>query len=323
MGKKSCTSEIFEYINLEFPKKDRRMKKLILAALFAQSLFAFPFFGSSIYKKSELTENYLKSKKALDEDQFANSLRRRNYLKDRFVFQFGWGSKAGAFGSEKKELAQGALGFTAEYIFSWGVFGSFSTWGSLASVAQTKDISFPDNEPELGGGNVWKLGLTHYFFSKYVLHPSISVSYGTVYFGNQRLLYGLESEATPKTVRESFTGDNVGVLDLVTQEGFQIDLGITYLDYQWYYLTFNIGYAFVTNDNSVVTVVRADDRFNPTSEAERTSTHYIAAKDNSLGTEHFVVGFGVGFALPDMFPDVTELRRREREDARGNISWYR
>jgi hypothetical protein len=100
-------------------------------------------------------------------------------------------------------------------------------------------------------------------------------------------------------------------------------LGITYLDYQWYYLTFNVGYALVTNDNSVVTRVEKYNPLNPISDAERTETKYIAVEDKSLGTEHFVVGFGVGFALPDMFPDVTELRRREREDARGNISWYR
>ena len=70
-------------------------------------------------------------------------------------------------------------------------------------------------------------------------------------------------------------------------------------------------------------ILQEYDRFNLTLESEKASNHYIAAEKNHWGTEHFVVGFGVGFALPDMFLDITELRRREREEARGNISWYR
>jgi hypothetical protein len=49
------------------------------------------------------------------------------------------------------------------------------------------------------------------------LHPSISISYGTVFFGNQIPKYEFENIVTPQTVvAETATGDNVGVLDLVT-----------------------------------------------------------------------------------------------------------
>jgi len=60
-------------------------------------------------------------------DEYANSLRRRDWLKDRLILEVGLGSKFPAMG----ETGFG-FGFGAEYITRWHV-GAFATYGFIPS----------------------------------------------------------------------------------------------------------------------------------------------------------------------------------------------
>ena len=88
-------------------------------------------------------------------DEYANSERRRDWLKDRLIFQVGMGSRYPFMG----ETGMG-MGF-----------------GFLPKV---KDSEF--EYWELQGGTGYKVGINYYLFPKNPLHLGLSASYGTVYF---------------------------------------------------------------------------------------------------------------------------------------------
>ena len=160
-------------------------------------------------------------------DEFANSLRRRDWLKDRLVLELGMGSRMPVMG----ETGMG-MGFGAglEYITRWhlGVFGSFGL------IPSGTDADF--EQISLEGGFAWKAGLTYYLFPKNPLHLGFSVTYGTVYYDHD----------VKATEENDFTRE------LIAVDGYQFDVLVTYLTDSWYYLQFAIGmyYAPDAKDKS-------------------------------------------------------------------------
>src|SRR5574344_1996216 len=106
-------------------------------------------------------------------DEYANALRRRDWLKDRLVFELGMGSREPIMG--ETGLGMG-FGFGAEYITRWHL----APYGSFGFIPSGDDPDF--SNIKLEGGTGWKVGLNYYLFPKEPLHLGISVSYGTVYF---------------------------------------------------------------------------------------------------------------------------------------------
>ena len=130
--------------------------------------------GSSI---SSSQQKDLEARKKFEEeqrlDEYANSERRRNWLKDRLIFQIGMGSRYPIMGETGMGMG---FGIGAEYITRWGV-GLYASGGMLPKG--------DDNDFEgiqLEGGYGYKVGINYYLFPKNPLHLGVSVSYGTVYF---------------------------------------------------------------------------------------------------------------------------------------------
>ena len=86
------------------------MKKLIpaIAFLCAASAFAAP-------RSEDLSAEYLNSEQAMREDEYATSLARRDYLRNRLIVEAGVGSKMGAYGEPGMFKS---YGFGVEYIFA-------------------------------------------------------------------------------------------------------------------------------------------------------------------------------------------------------------
>ena len=210
-------------------------------------------------------------------DEFANNIRRRDWLKDRLIFELGAGSRQPVMG--ETGIGMG-FGFGAEYITRWhlGLYGAF---GFIPS-GDVPDFS----DYQLEGATGWKVGLNYYLFPKNPLHLRLSVSYGTVYYDHDI------------TANE----DNDFTRELLMTTGFQFDVLITYLTNEWYYLQFAIGMYYAPN--------AYDD-----SHKKDVTGKTISRVIDSDGISKFGLVFGItiGFALPEFFPDATEIRRRERE----------
>ena len=210
-------------------------------------------------------------------DEFANNIRRRDWLKDRLIFELGAGSRQPVMG--ETGIGMG-FGFGAEYITRWhlGLYGAFGF------IPSGDDPDFSDYKLE--GGTGWKVGLNYYLFLKIPLHLGLSVSYGTVYYDHDI------------TANE----DNDFTRELLMTTGFQFDVLITYLTNEWYYLQFAIGMYYAPN--------AYDD-----SHKKDVTGKTISRVIDSDGISKFGLVFGItiGFALPEFFPDATEIRRRERE----------
>jgi hypothetical protein len=210
-------------------------------------------------------------------DEYANSLRRRDWLKDRLVLEMGLGSKFPVMG----ETGFG-FGFGAEYITRWHV-GAFATYGFIPS---SDDEAF--DGITLDGGTGYRAGLSYYLFPKNPLHVGLLASYGTVYFDHDQ------------------APDVGGVRPLISNKGYEVDLTITYLTDQWYFLQFIAGMYYVgdklpgtTNDTWVYDV----DEGNKSRVVDK----------GGIPNSGLIFGAGIGFALPEFFPDDTEKRRRDRE----------
>lgn len=217
-------------------------------------------------------------------DEFANSLRRRDWLKDRLVFEIGMGSRMPVMG----ETGMG-MGFGAglEYITMWhiGVFGSFGL------IPSGTDTDFDDIELE--GGYAWKAGLTYHLFPKNPLHLGLSATYGTVYYDHD-----VKADKENGMTRE-----------LITVNGFQFDVLVTYLTDSWYYLQFAIGMYYAPEAK--------DKSFGFATKDATKKTSRVIDKDG-ISKYGLVFGITIGFAFPEFFPDDTEIRRREREKARND-----
>ena len=224
------------------------------------------------------------------QDEYANSLRRRNWLKDRMIFQVGMGSRYPFMGETGMGMG---FGIGAEYITRWGL----ALYGSGGMLFKGDDNDFEGIELE--GGYGYKVGINFYLFPKNPLHLGVSASYGTVYFD-----HNVEPDAD-------------GIRPLITVNGYQFDILITYLTNEWYYLQFSVGMYYspelgndTPGDNPSL---RYQSEF---------SSNVISAVVNPDGMSKtgIVFGIAIGYALPELFPDDTEKRRRQREKERARAS---
>jgi len=246
------------------------------------------------------------------QDEYANSLRRRNWLKDRLVFQVGMGSRYPFMGETGMGMG---FGIGAEYITRWGL----ALYGSGGMLFKGDDNDFEGIELE--GGYGYKVGINYYLFPKNPLHLGVSASYGTVYFD-----HNVEPDAD-------------GIRPIITVNGFQFDVLITYLTNEWYYLQFSIGMYYAPKLAKTPARYNKDDGTgdaetdNPSFRKLETpmtdlegNTQYIwddgewgsrVVDPKGMSKTGIVFGIAVGYALPELFPDDTEKRRREREKARA------
>ncbi len=222
-------------------------------------------------------------------DEYANSERRRDWLKDRLMLQIGMGSRYPIMGETGIGMGFGA---GVEYITRWHI-GAYASFGFLPKGT---DDEF--EEWDLEGGTGYKFGINYYLFPKNPLHLGLSASYGTVYF---------DHDIIP---------DDDGLRALISVNGFQFDALIAYMTNEWYYLQFSIGMYYAPD------LAKSKDS-NPSfreSEDSRTSAEitYTSKVVNSKGMSKtgLVFGIAVGYAFPEFFPDDTEKRRRQREKER-------
>lgn len=225
------------------------------------------------------------------QDEYANSLRRRDWLRNRLILQMGMGSRYAFMGETGMGMS---FGIGAEYILPFHL----ALYGSFGLLPKGTDSEFDDWELE--GGTGWKAGINYYLFPKNPLHLGLSVSYGTVYF---------DHDIIPED----------GVRPIISVEGIQGDILITYLTNEWYYLQFSIGmyYAPELNKNKKESI-----SFRQESNAEyknEDEIQYISRVVNKRGMNKtgIVFGIAIGYAFPEFFPDDTEKRRRQREKERA------
>lgn len=237
-------------------------------------------------------QDYLTRKKFEEDqraDEYANSERRRDWLKDRLIFEMGLGSRMPFMGETGMGMG---FGMGIEYITRWHV-GAYASFGFLPTV---KDGEF--DYWKLQGGTGYKIGINYYFFPKIPIHLGLSASYGTVYF---------DHDMTPKD----------GVRELICVNGYQFDVLVSYLSNEWYYLQFSFGFYYAPD------LAKAPEQ-NPSyaktqdSRTEAVDT-YASRVVNKNGMDKMGIVFGVtiGFAFPEFFPDDTEKRRRQREKERN------
>jgi hypothetical protein len=240
-------------------------------------------------------QDYLSRKKFEEEqrlDEYANSERRRDWLKDRLIFEMGLGSRMPFMGESGMGMG---LGAGIEYITRWHV-GAFASFGFLPKV---KDSEF--DYMELEGGSGYKIGINYYFFPKIPIHLGLSASYGTVYFDHD-----MEPDAN-------------GLRSLISVKGYQFDVLVSYLSNEWYYLQFSFGFYYAPD-------LAKDPANNPSfkktkdsrTEVEDTYASRVVNKPNGMDKSGIVFGITIGYAFPEFFPDDTEKRRRQREKERKN-----
>ena len=246
---------------------------------------------------SEAQKDDLAARKKFEEeqrqDEYANSERRRDWLKDRLILQLGMGSRYPFMGETGMGMG---FGVGAEYITRWHV-GAYASFGFLPKGT---DNEFSDWSLE--GGTGYKVGINYYLFPKNPLHLGLSASYGTVYF---------DHDIIP---------DENDMRALISVNGFQFDALIAYMTSEWYYLQFSFGFYYApdlgkSEDANPSFRESADSR----TSAEITYTSRVVDKDgmNKMG---IVFGIAIGYAFPEFFPDDTEKRRRQREKERERAS---
>jgi len=253
-------------------------------------------------------------------DEYANSLRRRDWLKDRLILEMGMGTKFPAMGANWFGFGAGA-----EYITRWHA-SAFLTAGFIPSH---DDPVFPpeDNDPNsytLDGGLGWRLGFAYYLFPKNPIHLSFQVSYGTVFY---------DHVAEP---------DNNKVRSLLLCYGYEFDAALSYLSDQWFFLQAIIG-VYTIGDGIKGRGVEGNSkdpyrgswswgRSNPSWKlnddlgANEKYISLVELKDKGEGgipPVGVVFGLGIGFAFEEFFPDDTELRRRERESNKSKQNQFR
>ena len=244
--------------------------------------------GSSI---SNSQQKDLEARKKFEEeqrlDEYANSERRRNWLKDRMIFQIGMGSRYPIMGETGMGMG---FGIGAEYITRWGL-GLYVSGGMLP---KGEDNDFEGIQLE--GGYGYKVGINYYLFPKNPLHLGVSASYGTVYFDHN-------VEPNEENVRP-----------LITVNGYQFDILISYMTNEWYYLQFSVGMYYAPALGTTTPEENPSLRYQ-----SEFSSNVISSVVNPDGMSKtgIVFGIAIGYALPELFPDDTEKRRRQREKERN------
>ena len=227
------------------------------------------------------------------QDEYANSERRRDWLKDRLILQVGMGSRYPFMGETGMGMG---FGVGAEYITRWHV-GAYASFGFLPKGT---DNEFDDWSLE--GGTGYKVGINYYLFPKNPLHLGISASYGTVYF---------DHDIIP---------DDKDMRALISVNGFQFDALISYMTNEWYYLQFSIGMYYAPDlGKSPESNPSFRESEDSRTSAEITYTSRVVNKDG-MDKTGIVFGIAIGYALPEFFPDDTEKRRRQREKERERNS---
>lgn len=240
-------------------------------------------------------------------DEYATSLRRRDWLKDRLILSAGMGTKYPAMGAEWFGFGAGV-----EYITRWHAAASLSA----GFIPSSEDRSHPDNFT-LDGGMGWRLGLAYYMFPKSPIHLGFHVSYGTVFFDHKSKPDGFPdaNNITPEDLEKKWT------LPIILCRGYEFDISVTYLSDQWYFLQAMIGVYTIGNglkdggnswgrtNNSWYWDPEEGKHYSLVSSSNREKT--------AIPSVGVVFGLSVGFAFNEFFPDDTEIRRRERERERS------
>ncbi|MCL2100155.1 MAG: hypothetical protein FWH22_00375 [Fibromonadales bacterium] len=249
-------------------------------------------------------------------DEYATSLRRRDWLKDRLILQLGMGTKYPAMGADWFGFGAGV-----EYITQWHV-AAFLSGGF---IPPSDDRQHPDNF-SLDGGMGWRIGLAYYMFPKSPIHLGFHLSYGTVYF---------DHKSSPDDFEEIYIENN-GSLEglklsrpIITCLGYEFDMSITYLSDQWYFLQAMVGIYTIGNGmketgskNNSQTGHGTWGRTNDSWEWDLENGKYYSVVSSSdrekkaIPSVGVVFGIGIGFAFEEFFPDDTEIRRRDRERGR-------
>ena len=239
---------------------------------------------SSSQKKDMEARKKFEEEQRLDE--YANSLRRRNWLKDRLIFQIGMGSRYPFMGETGMGMG---FGIGAEYITRWGL----GLYGSGGMLFKGDDNDFEGIELE--GGYGYKVGINYYLFPKNPLHLGVSASYGTVYF---------DHNVEPKD----------GVRPIITVNGYQFDVLISYMTNEWYYLQFSVGMYYAPDLGKETPEENPSLRYQSTGSSKIISS---VVNPDGMNKTGIVFGIAIGYALPELFPDDTEKRRRQREKERN------
>ncbi len=252
--------------------------------------------GLSAAQRKEMMERK-KFEEEQRQDEYANSLRRRDWLRNRLILQVGMGSRYAFSGASDMGGLGMSFGIGAEYIFPEILLPvHFAVFGSVGFLPKGTDSDF--DEYTLEGGTGYKVGVNMYLFPKNPLHLGLSFSYGTATFDHAKQPV-----------------DNVH--PLIAVNGYQADVLITYLTNEWYYLQFSIGmhYAPILKKEKF-----ENPGFTPAANSDtEAEVKYVSRVVNPDGMKvsDIVFGIAIGYALPELFPDDTEKRRREREKARA------
>jgi hypothetical protein len=269
------------------------MRRLLLAGL----VLAAPLWAQ--HDKKELTVEYLNSAEALREDEFAESLARRDWLKDRLILSGGLGSKYGSWGE-----ASATGGLALEYVSRWPS-GEFGRLGGFASYGMLRKADDEADTKDFGGGSMMRGGVTFTFLPKLALHPGISLSYGTAHYD-----YIYSPNASDPDRAAIFT------------KGYTIEGTFSYIADDWWYFNLGVGASYSGKAH-----LAADKQ------PYGLKNESITVEDGKVGSiavfnreatgipawNYPTISFGVGIAVPDLFPDVTEKRFRQRKAARRTL----
>ena len=286
------------------------MKKslLLFVLLCAASSFA-------AQRSADLSAEYLNSEQAMREDEYATSLARRDYLRNRLIVEAGTGSRMAAYGEPGMFKSYGV---GAEYIFAIPVgrvtlhpslFASFGWLPELKDAAwEGVDEAAADALP-LESSTVWRVGLSYYFFQKLPLHLAVSVSYGTAYYDHEKM----------DDANAAWSSD--GLRGIIKTTGWNFDAAVVALSDSWYYLSLNVGMSY-SGAPGTETGYDDPDESKTNQSKYRLSNGDLASRTISTGgidAWNPSIGLTVGFAFWDFFPDDTEKRYRERQRARAKL----
>jgi hypothetical protein len=239
-------------------------------------------------------------------DEYANSLRRRDWLKDRLILEMGIGTKFPTMGANWFGFGAGV-----EYITQWHA-SAFLTGGFILSH---EDPVFPPSGDSiakgytLDGGLGWRFGFAYYLFPKNPIHLSFQVSYGTVFYDH-------ESEPSSK---------EPNIRPILICYGYELDAVVSYLSDEWYFLQAIIGVYSI--GHGIKDKGFSWGRTNPSWKWDEDEGYVskVELREGKGGIPPvgIVFGIGIGFAFEEFFPDDTELRRRERENTKAKQNQFR
>jgi len=241
-------------------------------------------------------------------DEYALSLRRRDWLKDRLILEVGMGTKFPVMGANWLGMGAGI-----EYITRWH-FSGFLTAGFVPSHDDPVMEGYT-----LDGGMGWRVGMAYYMFPKSPIHLGFQVSYGTVYYDHRIAPEGFDPGNFNS---EEYYGDLT--FPIVMCKGYEFDIFVSYLSNQWFYGQIMVGMYYIGNglkDNPNGSDGSSGwGMTNPSWEknhrGEVVSVVTKTEKYSGIPPYGVVFGVGIGFAFEELFPDDTEIRRRERETGR-------